>query len=51
MTNATSSYRHKLVHDDGDEFVAYQRYLGDGVWQTISVWMIHNRQRSLERAA
>ena len=41
MTKTTNSYRHKLVHDDdGAEFVAYQCNAGDGVWQTVSVWMI-----------
>jgi hypothetical protein len=40
MTKTTSSYRHKLVYDDGADFVAYQCNLGDGVWQTVSVWMI-----------
>ena len=39
MTKTTSSYRHKLVHD-GADFVAYQCNLGDGVWRTVSVWMI-----------
>ena len=40
MTKTTNFYRHKLVHDDGADFVAYQCNLGDGVWQTVSVWMI-----------
>jgi len=40
MTKTTNFYRHKLVHDDGADFVAYQCNLEDGVWQTVSVWMI-----------
>jgi hypothetical protein len=40
MTKRINSYRNKLVHDDGADFVDYQRNSGDGVWQTISVWMI-----------
>ena len=40
MTKTTSSYRHKLSHNDGADFVAYQCNLGDGVWQTVSVWII-----------
>ena len=40
MTKSINSYRHKLVHDDGADFVAYQRNSGDGAWQTVSVWMI-----------
>jgi hypothetical protein len=40
MTKTTKVFRHKLVHDDGADFVAYQCNLGDGVWQTVSVWMI-----------
>jgi len=30
MTKRINSYRHKLVHDDGADFVAYQRDSGDG---------------------
>jgi hypothetical protein len=40
MTKSNTSYRHKLVHHDGADFVAYQRNSGDGAWQTLSVWMI-----------
>ena len=40
MTKTTNSYRHKLVHDDSADLVAYQCNSGDCVWQTVSVWMI-----------
>jgi hypothetical protein len=33
-------FRYELVHGDDEEFVAYQRRLGDGAWQTLSRWMI-----------
>jgi hypothetical protein len=34
------SYRYELVHGDVADFVAYQWQLGDGVWKTLSTWMI-----------
>ena len=40
MTNSIKSYRYELVHDNGTDFIAYQRNSGDGAWQTVSVWMI-----------
>ena len=40
MTKTTKLFRYKMVRDDGAVFVAYQCNLGDGVWQTVSVWMI-----------
>jgi hypothetical protein len=33
-------FRYELVHGDDAEFIAYQQQLGDGVWQTLSSWMI-----------
>jgi hypothetical protein len=36
----TGSHRYQLVHGDDADFIAYQRHLGDGVWQTFSTWMI-----------
>ena len=33
-------FRYELVHGDDAEFIAYQRQLGDGVWKTLSSWMI-----------
>jgi hypothetical protein len=34
------SYRYELVHSDGADFIAYEWQRGDGVWQTLSSWMI-----------
>jgi hypothetical protein len=36
----TKYHRYELVHSDDADFIAYQRHLGDGVWQTLSTWMI-----------
>lgn len=36
---STTCYRHELEHGDGADFIAYQRHV-DGVWQTLSTWMI-----------
>lgn len=33
-------HRYELVHDADADFVAYQRNLGNGVWQTLSTWMV-----------
>jgi hypothetical protein len=38
-------FRYELVHGDDVEFIAYQRQLGDGVWQTLSSWMIPHLDR------
>jgi hypothetical protein len=40
MSNTINSYRYERVHDDDADFIAYQRRLSDGLWQTVSVWMI-----------
>ena len=44
MTKPTAElikhHRYEPVHGDDGDFIAYQRYLGDGVWQTFSTWMI-----------
>ena len=32
----TKYHRYELVHGDDADFIAYQRHLGDGVWQTLS---------------
>jgi len=37
---STKYHRYELVHGDDADFIAYQRNLGDGVWQTFSTWMI-----------
>jgi hypothetical protein len=33
-------HRYELVHGEDADFVAYQRKFGDGLWQTVSTWMI-----------
>jgi hypothetical protein len=40
MTKKITSYRYELVHDDGADFIAYRENSADGVWQTVSLWMI-----------
>lgn len=40
MTKSIKSYRYELTHSDDADFIAYQHKSGDGVWQTVSVWMI-----------
>jgi hypothetical protein len=42
QTGDVTMFRYELVHGDGAEFIAYQRQLGDGVWQTLSSWMIRH---------
>jgi hypothetical protein len=34
------SHRFELLHGEDADFVAYQRKFGDGLWQTVSTWMI-----------
>jgi hypothetical protein len=36
----SKQHRHELVHGDDADFVAYQRQLGNGTWQTLSTWMV-----------
>ena len=38
--HSIKSHRYELVHGDDADFIAYQRKVGDGVWQTVSTWMI-----------
>ena len=40
QTGDVTMFRYELVHGDDAEFIVYQRQLGDGVWQTLSSWMI-----------
>ena len=37
------SHRYELVHGEDADFIAYQRKFGDGLWQTVSTWMIPGR--------
>lgn len=45
MTKKIRSYRYALMHGAHADFIAYQRKSGDGVWQTVSVWMIPQTAR------
>lgn len=36
----TKYHRYEFVHGDNADFIAYQRLLGNGVWQTFSTWMV-----------
>jgi hypothetical protein len=38
--HSTKSHRYELVHGEDADFIAYQRKFGDGLWQTVSTWMI-----------
>jgi hypothetical protein len=40
MTRHIEPYRYNVQHSDDADSVAYQRKSSDGVWQTISVWMV-----------
>ena len=33
-------HRYELVHGEDADFIADQRKFGDGLWQTVSTWMI-----------
>jgi hypothetical protein len=48
MTKSIKSYRYELTHGDDADFIAYQRKLDVGVWQTVSVWMIPNSLHAAE---
>ena len=41
--HSIKSHRYELVHGEDADFVAYQRKFGDGLWQTVSTWMIPRR--------
>ena len=38
--HSIKSHRYELVHGKDADFIAYQRKFGDGLWQTVSTWMI-----------
>jgi hypothetical protein len=40
IKHSIKSHRYELVHGEDVDFIAYQRKSGDGLWQTISTWMI-----------
>jgi len=38
--HSIKSHRYELVHGEDADFIAYQWRFGDGLWQTVSTWMI-----------
>jgi hypothetical protein len=40
IKHTIKSHRYELVHGEDADFIAYQRKFGDGLWQTVSTWMI-----------
>ncbi len=42
--HSIKSHRYELVHGEDADFIAYQRKFGDGLWQTVSTWMIPHRE-------
>jgi hypothetical protein len=38
--HSIKSHRYELVRGEDADFIAYQRKFGDGIWQTVSTWMI-----------
>ena len=45
IKHSIKSHRYELVHGEDADFVAYQRKFGDGLWQTVSRWMIPHPER------
>lgn len=40
IKHSIESHRYEFVHGADADFIAYQRKFGDGLWQTVSTWMI-----------
>jgi hypothetical protein len=40
IKHSIKSHRYEFVHGEEADFIAYQRKFGDGLWQTVSTWMI-----------
>jgi hypothetical protein len=40
QTGDLTMFRYERVHGDDAEFITYQLQIDDGVWQTLSRWMI-----------
>jgi hypothetical protein len=38
--HSIKSHRYEFLHDEDADVIAYQQKCGDGVWQTVSTWMI-----------
>jgi hypothetical protein len=44
IKHSIKSHRYELVHGEEADFIAYQRKFGDGLWQTVSTWMIPGKE-------
>jgi hypothetical protein len=44
IKHSIKSHRYELVHGEDADFIAYQRTFGDGLWQTLSTWMIPRKE-------
>jgi hypothetical protein len=42
--HSIKSHRYELVHGEDGDFIAYRRKFGDGLWQTVSTWMIPRQE-------
>jgi KaiC/GvpD/RAD55 family RecA-like ATPase len=42
--HSIKSHRYELVHGEDADFIAYQRKFGDGLWRTVSTWMIPRKE-------
>jgi hypothetical protein len=42
--HSIKSHRYELVHGEDADFIAYQRKFGDGLWQTVSTWMLPRKE-------
>ena len=42
--HSIKSHRYELVHGEDAGFIAYRPKFGDGLWQTVSTWMIPRRE-------
>ena len=44
QTHSVKSHRYQFVHGQDADFIAYQRLFGEGVWRTVSTWMIPRKE-------
>jgi hypothetical protein len=44
IKHSIKSHRYELGHGEDADFIAYQRKFGDGLWQTVSAWMIPRKE-------
>jgi hypothetical protein len=49
INQPTRFRRYEFVRDEDAEFVVYQRKCADGLWQTVSMWMIPGTGSSNKR--